>query len=128
VEVWAKSTFILPLFDYGEATINGATLAYMVMPYRQEGSLTNWLRQRGSTQLLPTGVIAQLSMKPQMRSRMLMTIRSCIGILNRLTFLSVATKIIRHVLICNLQILASPNSVMWEQPTESEQLLKQSAV
>ena len=25
---------ILPLFDYGEATINGNALAYMVMPYR----------------------------------------------------------------------------------------------
>ncbi len=40
---------ILPLFDYGEATINGTTLAYMVMPYRQEGSLTNWLRVRVRT-------------------------------------------------------------------------------
>jgi eukaryotic-like serine/threonine-protein kinase len=49
---------ILPLFDYGEATINGATLAYMVMPYRQEGSLTNWLRQRGSAQLLSPEVVA----------------------------------------------------------------------
>ncbi len=48
----------LPLFDYGEATINGATLAYMVMPYRQEGSLTNWLRQRGSAQLLQPEVVA----------------------------------------------------------------------
>jgi eukaryotic-like serine/threonine-protein kinase len=48
----------LPLYDYGEATIHGATLAYMVMPYRQEGSLTNWLRQRGSTQLLPPEVVA----------------------------------------------------------------------
>ncbi len=49
---------ILPLFDYGETTINGATLAYMVMPYRQEGSLTNWLRVRGSAQLLLPEVVA----------------------------------------------------------------------
>ncbi len=48
---------ILPLFDYGEASINGATLAYMVMPYRQEGSLTNWLRVRVSEQLLPPDVV-----------------------------------------------------------------------
>jgi serine/threonine protein kinase len=48
----------LPLYDYGEATIHGVTLAYMVMPYRQEGSLTNWLRQRGSAQLLPSEVVA----------------------------------------------------------------------
>src|SRR6266568_1896367 len=50
----------LPLFDYGEATINGATLAYMVMPYRQEGSLTNWLKQRGTAKLLPPEVVAQI--------------------------------------------------------------------
>jgi serine/threonine protein kinase len=50
----------LPLFDYGEATINGATVAYMVMPYRQEGSLTNWLKQRDSAKLLPPEVVAHI--------------------------------------------------------------------
>ena len=49
---------ILPLFDYGEATHNGVTLAYMVMPYRQEGSLTNWLRQHSGGQLLPPEDVA----------------------------------------------------------------------
>src|SRR6266567_1332748 len=43
---------ILPLFDFGEVTINKATLTYMVMPYRPEGSLSDWLRQRGSPQTL----------------------------------------------------------------------------
>jgi eukaryotic-like serine/threonine-protein kinase len=32
---------ILPLFDYGEQSLNGATLTYMVMPFRQEGSLAD---------------------------------------------------------------------------------------
>jgi eukaryotic-like serine/threonine-protein kinase len=43
---------IMPLFDYGETTINGASLAYLVMPYRQEGSLATWLKQRSTTNLL----------------------------------------------------------------------------
>jgi eukaryotic-like serine/threonine-protein kinase len=51
---------ILPLFDYGEATINGNTIAYMVMPYRQEGSLTNWLRLHDSTKLLPPEVVVHI--------------------------------------------------------------------
>jgi len=37
---------ILPLFDYGEEKVNGDTLTYMVMPYRQEGSFSDWLRER----------------------------------------------------------------------------------
>lgn len=36
---------ILPLFDYGEETIGGKTLIYIVMPYLQEGSFADWLRQ-----------------------------------------------------------------------------------
>src|SRR5205807_1413859 len=44
---------ILPLFDYGEAQINEAVLAYMVMPFREEGSLATWLRRRSSAALLP---------------------------------------------------------------------------
>jgi len=34
---------ILPLYDYGETTSNGASIAYLVMPYRPEGSLILWL-------------------------------------------------------------------------------------
>ncbi|HEY4034111.1 MAG TPA: serine/threonine-protein kinase [Ktedonobacteraceae bacterium] len=43
---------ILSFYDFGkEATINGSTI-YMVMPYRSEGSLTDWLLQH-SFDLLP---------------------------------------------------------------------------
>ncbi len=36
---------ILPLFDYGEESLYGVRYTYMVMPYRQEGSLANWIRR-----------------------------------------------------------------------------------
>ncbi|HLZ61099.1 MAG TPA: protein kinase [Ktedonosporobacter sp.] len=36
---------ILPLYDYGQVTLNGREFSYLVMPYRQEGTLTTWLRQ-----------------------------------------------------------------------------------
>jgi serine/threonine protein kinase len=44
---------ILPLYDYGEETLHTTTLVYMVMPFRHEGSLADWLRQRGLTEPLP---------------------------------------------------------------------------
>jgi serine/threonine protein kinase len=37
---------ILPLFSYGEENVNGVIRTYIVMPFRKEGSLTTWLRQR----------------------------------------------------------------------------------
>ena len=40
---------ILPLYDYGEQKKDGTILTYLVMPYRPEGSLANWLEQRGTT-------------------------------------------------------------------------------
>src|SRR5690242_14343832 len=43
---------ILPLFDYGEEQVNNTPVVYLVMPYRQEGSLADWLRQRGKAKLL----------------------------------------------------------------------------
>ena len=43
---------ILPLYDYGEEIIYGARYAYIVMPYRQEGSLANWLRRNRKSELL----------------------------------------------------------------------------
>jgi serine/threonine protein kinase len=43
---------ILPLYDYGEVEVNETTITYMVMPYRPEGSLLTWLRQRKQPGLL----------------------------------------------------------------------------
>lgn len=51
---------ILPLFDYGEQDVNGTTLTYMVMPYRPEGSLDLWLRQRTNTGLLSVQEVVHL--------------------------------------------------------------------
>jgi serine/threonine protein kinase len=49
---------ILPLIDFGEESVNKITLTYMVMPFRQEGSLADWLQQRGSAELLSPQVVA----------------------------------------------------------------------
>ncbi len=38
---------ILPLFDYGEHVIGAMQIAYIVMPFRPEGSLGSWVRQQG---------------------------------------------------------------------------------
>jgi serine/threonine protein kinase len=38
---------ILPLFDYGEHLIGTLKITYIVMPFRPEGSLGVWVRQRG---------------------------------------------------------------------------------
>jgi serine/threonine protein kinase len=47
---------ILPLYDYGEQSVNGAMLTYLVMPYREEGSLANWLQKGGVASLSLQGV------------------------------------------------------------------------
>ncbi len=41
--------FILPLYDYSEVRIDNTILTYMVMPFRPEGSLANWLQKRDPT-------------------------------------------------------------------------------
>lgn len=51
---------ILPLYDYGEEIVNGTSFAYLVMPYRPEGSLANWLRERSSSGLLSMQDVAHI--------------------------------------------------------------------
>jgi len=49
--------YILSVYDSGEEYLDGTTYMYMVMPYRPEGSLTDWLRKWGkSSPLLPRDV------------------------------------------------------------------------
>ena len=43
---------ILPLFDFGEATIHGTILTYTVMPFCKEDTLAAWMQQRRNTFLL----------------------------------------------------------------------------
>src|SRR3989440_6576310 len=43
---------ILPLFAYGEESIHGTSLTYIIMPFRPEGSFASWLQQRSSSGLL----------------------------------------------------------------------------
>lgn len=51
---------ILPLFDFDEASSDGSTPTYMVMPYCPEGSFAQWLRQRKDRGLLAPQDVAQL--------------------------------------------------------------------
>ncbi len=51
---------ILPLYAYGEETLNDTLLTYLVMPYRKEGTLATWLRQRGWAAPLSPAEVAPL--------------------------------------------------------------------
>src|SRR2546425_2248486 len=51
---------ILPLIDFGEEHVNITTISYMVMPFRQEGSLANWLQERGNAGTLSPQDVAYL--------------------------------------------------------------------
>src|SRR5258708_7663769 len=51
---------ILPLYAYGEETINEQLLTYLVMPYRKEGTLATWLRRRGEAVPLSPAEVAPL--------------------------------------------------------------------
>lgn len=51
---------ILPLFDYGEEHFQNMTLIYLVMPYRQEGSLLDWLHQCSPQHCLSLQQIAHI--------------------------------------------------------------------
>lgn len=50
--------FILPLYRYGEEQTSNGQRAYMIMQYRPEGSLWDWMRQRAGTALGVSGNIA----------------------------------------------------------------------
>jgi serine/threonine protein kinase len=50
---------ILPLIDFGELTMQRGMYTYLVMPYRPEGSLVDWLQAHGDM-LLPPEDIARL--------------------------------------------------------------------
>src|SRR5579859_4186379 len=43
---------ILPLYASGEKLINGAWHMYMIMPFRHEGSLFEWLHNHGASIIL----------------------------------------------------------------------------
>jgi len=49
---------ILPFFDCGAGNFNGLSITYMVMPFRKEGSLLNWLRQHNPSKALPPKYVA----------------------------------------------------------------------
>jgi eukaryotic-like serine/threonine-protein kinase len=51
---------ILPLFDFDEASSDGSTPTYMVMPFCPEGSLAEWLRQRKDQGALAPQDVVQL--------------------------------------------------------------------
>jgi serine/threonine protein kinase len=51
---------ILPLYAYGEETLNDNVMTYLVMPYRKEGTLATWLRQRGGAAPLSSAEVAPL--------------------------------------------------------------------
>src|SRR5215469_3624617 len=51
---------ILPLFDFDEASSDGSTPTYMVMPFCPEGSLAEWLRQRKDQGALASQDVVQL--------------------------------------------------------------------
>jgi serine/threonine protein kinase len=51
---------ILPLYDFGEETLEGLTVTYMVMPFCAEGSLKSWLRQSGNAPTLSLQDVAYL--------------------------------------------------------------------
>src|SRR6516164_3394254 len=48
---------ILPLYDSGEQWVEGTALMYMVMPYRQAGSLADWKRAHFGEHLLPLAAV-----------------------------------------------------------------------
>lgn len=53
-------TNILPLYDSGEQSVDETALMYMVMPFRQAGSLADWKRTCFGEQLLPLAAVERI--------------------------------------------------------------------
>ncbi|HYX49446.1 MAG TPA: protein kinase, partial [Ktedonobacteraceae bacterium] len=51
---------ILPLYDSGEQIVDGISLMYMVMPYRQAGSLVDWKNVHFGNHLLPLAAVERI--------------------------------------------------------------------
>src|SRR6266516_7400626 len=51
---------ILPVYDSGEEFVNDTAVMYMVMPYRQGGSLKDWLRTHVGLGLLPLAAVERI--------------------------------------------------------------------
>lgn len=51
---------ILPVYDSGEEYVNDTAVMYMVMPYRQAGSLKDWLRTHIGQELLPLAAVERI--------------------------------------------------------------------
>ncbi|GCE49517.1 serine/threonine protein kinase [Thermosporothrix hazakensis] len=51
---------ILPLYAYGEKQIGNQRVVYQVMPYRKEGSLSKWIKERYRDEVPPPEEVARL--------------------------------------------------------------------
>jgi serine/threonine protein kinase len=51
---------ILPVYDSGDEHVSGSTVMYMVMPFRQAGSLKDWLRTYFGEEILPLPAVERI--------------------------------------------------------------------
>jgi len=51
---------ILPLLDYGETTLDGAQIPYVVTPFCPDGTLVTWLRQNSNIGIVPPQDVAAI--------------------------------------------------------------------
>lgn len=52
---------ILPLLDYGETTLDGAQVPYVVTPFCPDGTLVAWLRQNSNAGIVPPQDVASIA-------------------------------------------------------------------
>jgi serine/threonine protein kinase/photosystem II stability/assembly factor-like uncharacterized protein len=62
---------ILPLYDHGEEWLDNIHFAYLITPYRAEGSLVNWLRKRAEVQKTQSLTLKQIAHIIQQAARAL---------------------------------------------------------